>query len=152
MSIDGVDQYEMLFSNASSARSEMLLNLWPAGVYYGLHRSQQAAYRMRQWKLIVGAPNCSMIDFYIPFEDPCPTGCVLFATLHHTHVCTAGCMSTGQRFRPLPRHPGSGSSTWTTIHLSATTLLSRTQKLCDDVIPVIGCHITLAGVAAADAA
>ena len=52
--IDGINQYEAIFHNVTSPRTEILLQLDPPGPSYGIPFIGQAAYRLDNWKLIVG--------------------------------------------------------------------------------------------------
>lgn len=76
LSIDGVDQYDTIYLNASSARQDVLLQLDPPAFYDGNHFIGQIAYRSGAWKLILGRPNCTNIPLYVPFSDPCASGWV----------------------------------------------------------------------------
>ena len=54
MVINGTNQYDMLFANGTSARTEILLQLDPPATFFGVPFIGQAAIRQNQWKLIVG--------------------------------------------------------------------------------------------------
>ncbi len=54
MVINGTDQFESLFSNGTSPRSEILLQLDPPATFFGEYFIGQAAIRQNQWKLVVG--------------------------------------------------------------------------------------------------
>ena len=91
MVIDGVDQYDMIFNNGSSARTEIMLQLDPASEYFGQVFIGQAAIRLNNgsdaWKLIMGQPNCTKsTNWTEPFTvgDACPSGWV---QLNGSEVC-----------------------------------------------------------------
>ena len=91
MEIDGVNQYDTIFKNAPSNRDEILLQLDPPAMYYGDYFIGQAAIRVRDWKLIIGTPNCS-INTPDLIANGCPSGWIfpngtmlvniLFSILH----------------------------------------------------------------------
>ena len=54
MTIDGVNQFDAIYSNGSSARTEILLQLDPPATFFGTYFVGQAAIRRDNWKLIVG--------------------------------------------------------------------------------------------------
>jgi arylsulfatase B/arylsulfatase I/J len=54
MVINGTNQYATIFANATSPRTEILLQLDPPATFFGVPFIGQAAIRQNQWKLIVG--------------------------------------------------------------------------------------------------
>ena len=122
MTIDGVDQFDAIYSNGSSARTEILLQLDPPATFFGTYFVGQAAIRRDNWKLIVGQvcaavasvlahatvqPNCTMNEVwtnpYVPFEDYCPSGFVSYCwAARATAMQMGGCQRDRDSARAKP--------------------------------------------------
>jgi len=77
LKLDGFNMWPAITQDTASPRTEILHQLDPPEYNRSIPFIGQAAIRVKDWKLIVGMPNCSMpLSGPEATGDMCPTGWV----------------------------------------------------------------------------